>query len=1010
MSVVGSNILAGASGAGGGAAGYTIERSLRFNSADSSYLNRTTTSAGNRRTWTWSGWLKRTKPGVQGVFFQASSPLTNSLYFNASDTLLWLMGGSTVHFQTSRVFRDTSAWMHLVLAVDTTQATQFDRIKVYINGVKLESSEYTTSPAATLNYDYSVNAASSDHRLGGITYGYSSCYLADVHLIDGQQLEASDFAEYDANNVWQPKAYSGTYGTNGFHLDFSDNTSTTTIAEDSSGNNNDFTANNFSVYTPQLLPGISLQNTNEKLVVPVSTDMQIETGDFTMEAWIYPKAFASLSSIFSRRRYGVVEGWFVNITSGKLSFHGSIDGVWYTWLTGSTTMNLNQWYHIAVTRDGNDVRVFLNGILDGSKTITTGINAAPASAQVAIGGMSYDLYQGTFNGYISNAHIVKGSALYTSNFTVPSAPLSSNVDTKLLCCQSDTSVTAAAVSPGTLTADATIFAGEFTDNSPSLDSLIDTPTNYTASSGNNGGNYCTLNPLDQSPSAGTVSDGNLNYAYPGSALRSGVRGTIGVSSGKWYWECTIIAINTSFETMIGVATQGFTYLAANNIAMIGNETRYYINDGTKQESFGTRTVTSYGASFTTGDVIGVALDLDAGTITFYKNGVSQGQAFSGLSGTYHPALITLAGGNLAMNFGQRPYQYTPPTNHLSICTENFPDPTIADGATAMDATLYTGNGSTQSITGLNFASAPDLVWIKNRSQADLHVLTDSVRGVTKQLSSSSNAAETTNADGLTAFNSDGFDLGADVAYNTNAESYVAWSWDGGTSTVTNTDGTHSAQVRANPSTGFSISTHSRTTAASISTWGHGLGAAPEFAILKPYNGAYNWFVWHKDMGNRKRIYLNSTSAGNSYAFDVWSSDSTTLGIYGTIIAGGGTALDCVTYAWAPIEGYSKFGFYEANGVVEGPPVFTGFTPKLIMTKDIDSTSNWNVYDTSRDTYNVADAKLSWNLASAESTLAAVDILSNGFKIRTNNADMNENARTFIYAAWAENPFKTARAR
>tara|TARA_Y100000004_G_scaffold45722_1_gene50189 strand:- start:858 stop:1580 length:723 start_codon:yes stop_codon:yes gene_type:complete len=231
-----------------------------------------------------------------------------------------------------------------------------------------------------------------------------------------------------------------------------------------------------------------------------------------------------------------------------------------------------------------------------------------------------------------------------------------------------------------------------------------------------------------------------------------------------------------------------------------------------------------------------------------------------------------------------------------------------------------------------------------------------------------------------------------------------------TAGASNFDGTHQSTVKASPSTGFSISTHSRITAASISTWGHGLGAAPEFAILKPYSASYNWFAWHKDGGNARRFYLNSTSTGNIYGFDVWSSDSTTLGIYGTIISGGGTALDCLTYAWTSIEGYSRFGFYEANGNADGPFVFTGFTPKLILTKDIDSTSNWNVYDTSRDVYNVADRKLSWNLAGAESTLAAVDILSNGFKIRTNHADMNENTKTFIYCAWAENPFKTARAR
>ena len=182
----------------------------------------------------------------------------------------------------------------------------------------------------------------------------------------------------------------------------------------------------------------------------------------------------------------------------------------------------------------------------------------------------------------------------------------------------------------------------------------------------------------------------------------------------------------------------------------------------------------------------------------------------------------------------------------------------------MDTLLYTGNGSTQTITGLDFS--PDFLWIKNRSAAFSNVLFDKLRvsdgsngdvnGASKELYSNLNSAQSNL--GYVTLTNDGFTLGvADSSWNA-ANNYVAWAWDAGTSTATNTDGTHSAQVRANPSTGFSISTHSRTTAASISTWGHGLNTAPEFVILKPYTGAYNWFVWHKDSGNNRRFYLNST--------------------------------------------------------------------------------------------------------------------------------------------------------
>ena len=792
MSVIGSNALAGASGAGG-AAGFQIDRSLRFNDDDSAYLSKAFASAGDRQKWTWSGWAKRsTANNTTGLLFYAEPNVSSYAQIGwAGDNFqlnIAYSASSFAYIRAAAESRDVSAWAHYVVVYDSANATSTDRMILYVNGTRVTDFAISSFPSQNALSPLNLNTT---HYIGTRknVNQYFDGYLAEVHFIDGQALAPTDFGEYDTDTgVWNPIEYSGTYGTNGFYLNFSDNTSTTTIAEDSSGNNNDFTANNISV--------------------------------------------------------------------------------------------------------------------------TAGANN---------------------------------------------------------------------------------------------DSLIDSPTNYTASSGNNGGNYATLNPL-LSGSTHTLSNGNLDVSMSGSSQHT-TAGTIGVSSGKWYWEMTVNAVSSTYYPGVGIDSN-----PVGSVQSGDNATGFiYLKNGSK---FANLNVTNYGATYDVGDVIGVALDMDAGTLTFYKNGSTQGQAFSGISGTMFPVVTGTLNGTpgASFNFGQRPFTYTPPTGHVSLCTTNLPDPTIADGSTAMDALLYVGNATARSITGLNFASAPDLVWIKNRSQGDYHVLTDSVRGVTKQLTSALTNAETTNTQGLTAFNSDGFDIGTHVFYNTNNENYVAWSWDAGTSTVTNTDGTHSAQVRANPSTGFSISTHSRTTAASISTWGHGLGAAPEFAILKPYNGAYNWFVWHKSMGNRKRIYLNNTSAGNSYGFDVWSSDSTTLGIYGTIIAGGGTALDCVTYAWAPIEAYSRFGFFEANGNADGPCVVTGFTPKLIMTKDIDSTSNWNVYDTSRDAYNVADAKLSWNLNNAESTLAAVDILSNGFKIRTNNADMNENTRTFIYCAWAENPFKTARAR
>ena len=244
MSVIGSNILAGSSGQGG-AGGYAIERSLRFNSGDSSYLNRTPSSAGNRKTWTWSGWVKRSKiDGTRRTLFRTDSSQTHISFSESAlgnpESILVYWGSGGGYFLTDAVFRDPSAWYHIVLAFDTTQATANDRVKLYVNGERLEDFSSTNRPSQ--NYETGINATNA-HGLGANSAGgeLHDGYLADIHFIDGQALAPSDFGETDSNGVWQPKLFAGTYGTNGFHLDFSDGTD---LGNDSSGANNDWTPNN----------------------------------------------------------------------------------------------------------------------------------------------------------------------------------------------------------------------------------------------------------------------------------------------------------------------------------------------------------------------------------------------------------------------------------------------------------------------------------------------------------------------------------------------------------------------------------------------------------------------------------------------------------------------------------------------------------------------------------------------------------------------------------------------
>ena len=423
------------------------------------------------------------------------------------------------------------------------------------------------------------------------------------------------------------------------------------------------------------------------------------------------------------------------------------------------------------------------------------------------------------------------------------------------------------------------------------------------------------------------------------------------------------------------------------------------------EKFNSSVLAAYGASFTTNDVIGIALDMDAGTITFYKNGASQGQAYSGITGTAVTTVIGLSA-SAVFNFGQRPFAYTAHSGFKALCTTNLPEPTIADGSTVMDVVTYTGNGSTQTISGLNFS--PDLVWIKYRNSGTYgHVLFDQIRGATNWLSSNSTIAEFTDTNSLTTFNSSGFALGAASTVNENTGTYVAWACDAGSSTVTNTEGSITSQVRANASAGFSIVT--ATCASGTNSYGHGLGVKPSMYIVKNRDVSQNWQIWHQALSNETTAYLQfNTSAQQQYS-TMWApSTSTTISLVsdGPIVSGD----DFVAYCFAPVAGYSSFGSYTGNGSADGPFVYNNFLPKLILIKRTDTTSNWTMLDTSREGYNVDNDPLYPNLSNAEGTTDLLDINSNGFKLRTTDASVNANTGTYVYAAWASNPFQYSRAR
>ena len=335
--------------------------------------------------------------------------------------------------------------------------------------------------------------------------------------------------------------------------------------------------------------------------------------------------------------------------------------------------------------------------------------------------------------------------------------------------------------------------------------------------------------------------------------------------------------------------------------------------------------------------------------------------------------------------------------------------TIDDPGLFFNTVLYTGTGSSLANTGVGFQ--PDFTWIKGRSGATEHVLTDSVRGVTKELSSNDTGAEETVAQGLTAFGSDGFTVGTDGSYNTSSATYAGWSWLAGGTASSNTDGSITSTVSANTTSGFSIVSYTGTGA--NNTVGHSLGVKPSMFIIKERGASgEGWNIYHKSLGATKYIMLQSTnaSATSSTLFQNTEPTSSVFSV-GADAGTNGSTKTYIAYCFAEKQGFSKFGSYTGNGSTDGTFVYTGFKPAFVLLKRTDSTGSWYIYDNKRDSDNVMTRNLfpDGNFVEDDNSNNNADFLSNGFKIRTVSPARNASGGSYIYMAFAENPFVTSTA-
>lgn len=684
-------------------------------------------------------------------------------------------------------------------------------------------------------------------------------------------------------------------------------------------------------------------------------------------------------------------------------FSGNAGVTAFQKITNAKFRDLSSHYHIIFIWDMDNataedrVKLWVNG----NRITSFGTNTNPAlgystghfnnTVQHKLGHSAFAGGQ-HFNGYLSDVQFVTGLALDATNFGFfcpatrqwrPKRYLGSYGTNGHWLRFNDGSAASAAA----LGADRSGNNNDWTPNGLSVtagaggDWVEDTTSN----------SYSVLNRLDPFSTINTTfTDGLLHQA---SALTSGdvSQSSMLMQSGKWYWENT--------------------FITSAALSLVGAQNAYNPSDYYEWNKNGTTTNLG-GATLATwadGDVLGVALDVDAGTISFFKNGTQTGSTMSVGTGK---AFVSRQGNDvheMVVNFGQQPqsggayyasakgwFRYAPPAGFKALCTKNLPAPLIKDPFPWFKIEGYTGTGATQDII-MSGGMSPDLVWIKERLDgAANHKIFDQVRGALIALSSNLTSAESSDAGSLTAFNTNGFELGNNANVNQNTSAYVSWNWKRGVIP------------------GFDIVTYVGNGA--NRTIAHALGAVPKMVLVKNRDAAHHWLVYHQNANATPQsgnLQLSSTIAffADATAWNSTQPDSSVFSV-GTNTGANAAGQDIIAYLFAEVAGFSKFSAYTGNGSNDGPFIHLGFRPAFVMVKRIDTVGSWMISDYARNTSNPTSATIKADSTDAEGTnVMSLDIVSNGFKIRNDvGTNVNASGGTYIYAAFAEFPFKYANAR
>ena len=1094
---------------------YQIEQSLRFDG--SSYLSNTFSSSGNRETNTLSLWCKRSFIAAMGDnnFTLVTADPNNNYdeigftqnYGSTESDEVWYRIQGGYYVIPNGLFRDVSAWTHLVFRRDGTQSTAANRLRIYVNGAE---ATYRATNYQPQNQTWGKLCHSCDHRIGTYdnTYQKFEGYMAELHLVDGQSLGPDSFGEYDDNGVWRPIEYDGTYGTNGIYMKF-DPSATNGIGHDHSGNGHHFTATNFTTSGGFTDVMKDTPTTNWCTLNPLAkTNSSLTLSEGNLKAVTDTTAAGNAYGTFAIPTSGK---WYWEVTAlggpemiGVAKYDATEDLAWtlspsvFVYETGESYINgSGQTYGssytegdvigVACDTTAGTIQFYKNGAGMGSLSqsvgglfpcLTDGSGSSAATYLANFGQREFMFPPGTYSaGSYFNVVTYNGNGSTKSVTGLGFQP--DLVWIKYRDATSNNGLFDSVRGAGdSLTADTSNAKQTQTDSLTSFDSdgfsLGDNTeagpdVNYrtgsyvawcwkaggTASSNTDGSQTASVSANDDAgfsvmtwnysgSSSYTVghglstapkvlfvkkTDGSTNWFVRHGAIHTG-NGALFLNtnttgdSGSTVFNGTaptdsVISLNGALTDVRG-AHVCYAFAEKTGVSKFGSYTGNGSVDGPEVNDLGFAPALLV-IKRTSGSSEWAAYDSARGNDTQLRwDQIDADNTNSAVNVRLTSNGFKIATSDAAQNANGDNYIYmawardfTVDGDYKALNTKNLPAPEIADGTKHFNTLLYTGNGTVpRSLTGVGFQ--PDWVWLKGRDGAYWHVTGDSVRGSDGvnglNLNTNDSAFEgDENSGHVESWDSDGFtveeaDSGAYPLNNVNRNGtpYVAWNWKAGGTASSNTAGTITCNVSANASAGFSILTWTGTGA--VGTLGHGLGVAPGMIIVKSRSIADDWYVFHSSLGATKRVQLNNDAVVTT-GTSVWNSTSPTSTVFS--IGNGNPNSSNVTYVaycFAEVEGYSKISEFVGNGSTDGSFVYCGFKPSWILLRRYEASRNWYLYDATRDTVNVVGTVLHPDLTSAESTADALDIVSNGFKMRTTNTSTNGSGDKIMFIAFASNPF------